>query len=149
MEITISFDTSKLDRLLSDFPYALADAQKNALKSIGDEVASQATRAFKDPVYRPSPWAPRKMGGDWPLLVKHPNGGLKASIIPRGVGNDTVVVGTDKKYASFHQFGTKKMPARPFFPIDAHGDLTPRMMRKIQKLASEALEDELRKIGFR
>ena len=102
MKIAVEVDTSKNDKLLADFPTALARAQRKSLMDIGSEVASQADRAFKHPHYRPSPWAPRKSGGDWPLLVKHPNGGLRASIESKLVGDDTVVVGTDKKYAGYH-----------------------------------------------
>ena len=149
MNIEVKVDTAKLERMLADFPEALARAQKSALKAIGAEVKSQAELAFKHPHYRPSPWAPRKSGGDWPLLVKHPNGGLRASIESKLVGDDTVVVGTDKKYAGYHQFGTKHMPARPFMPVDKSGNLLPRVMRKIKKIVEESLAEELRKIGFK
>lgn len=115
---------------------------------IGSEVASQADRAFKHPHYRPSPWAPRKSGGTWPLLVKHPDVGLRASIESKLVGDDTVVVGTDKEYAGYHQFGTKNMPARPFMPVDKNGNLLPRVQRKIVKYVEAAFTAELRKIGF-
>lgn len=145
MKIEVNVDTSKFDRMMSDFPAALARAKKSALEAIGAEVKSQAERAFKHPHYRPSPWAPRKSGGTWPLLVKHPNGGLRASIESKLDGDDTVVVGTDKEYAGYHQFGTKHMPARPFMPIDANGNLLPRVQRKINKIVEEALAEELEK----
>ena len=148
MNIEISVDTSKFDRILSDLPAAMARAQKNALHAIGAEVESRTTRAFKNTSIRPLPWAPRKSGGDWPLLVKHPNGGLRASIQHKLVGDDTVVIGTDKEYAGYLQFGTRRMPARPFFPLDASGHLTPVMERKVRKLAEDALKDELRRIGI-
>lgn len=148
MNIEVKVDTSKFDKLLADFPTALARAQRKSLMDIGSEVASQTDRAFKHPHYRPSPWAPRKSGGDWPLLVKHPNGGLRASIESKLVGDDTVVVGTNKKYAGYHQFGTKHMPARPFFPVDRIGNLLPRVQRKIIKYVKDAFTAELRKIGI-
>lgn len=148
MKVEISVDTSKFDRILSDLPDAMARARRKALMDIGDEVRTQADLAFKYAHRRPSPWAPRKSGGTWPLLVKHPYGGLRATINRKLVGDDTVVVGSDKEYAGYHQFGTKHMPARPFMPLDREGNLLPRVQRKIVKYVEEALSDELRGIGF-
>jgi len=163
MDITVSVDTAKVDRMLSDFPYALAKAKRSALAAIGAEVASSATRAFRSEALRPSPWAPRKPTyvvkvnkrtkkktrklDDHPLLIK--SGALRQSIGWELSGNDAVVVGTDKRYAAFHQRGTKHMPARPFMPIDARGKLTPRIERKVKTLFNKALQEGLRKIGFR
>ena len=149
MNIEIKVDTSKFDKLLADVPAALARAQRNALVVIGNTVKNRTTEAFKDPTLRPSPWAPRKSGGKWPLLIKHPHTGLWQSFRSKLQGNDTVVIGTDKKYAGYHQTGTKHMPARPVFPIDKQGNLTPRCLRKIKQKVNEALENELRKIGFK
>jgi len=142
IEVTVSVDTAKAERLLADFPQALAEAQRNALKAIGAEVASSATRAFRSEPLRPSPWAPRKKLGDGhPLLIK--SGALRQSIGWKLEGSDTVVVGTDKKYAAYHQHGTKHMPARPMFPVDKDGRLTPRMLGKVRKLAEAALNKAL------
>ena len=148
MKVEINVDTSKFDRVLSDLPGAMARARRKALMDIGDEVRTQADLAFKHANRRPSPWAPRKSGGTWPLLVKHPYGGLRATINRKLVGDDTVVVGTDKEYAGYHQFGTKHMPARPFMPLDREGNLLPRVQRKIIKYVKDALTDALRGIGF-
>ena len=149
MNIEVKVDTSKFDKLLADFPTALARAQKRALMDIGQAVASRATMAFRNEPMRPSPWAPRKKSkrdDGHPLLIK--SGSLRQSIGWKLEGDDTVVVGTDKKYAGYHQTGTKHMPARPFMPIDANGNLLPRVQRKIIKYVEDALSDELRGIGF-
>ena len=146
INVTVSVDTSRLDRLLHDMPAALARAQHKALAAIGAHVASEATRAFWDATLRPSPWAPRKdKKSTHPLLIK--SGSLRQSISWRVTAPDTVVVGSDKKYGPYHQFGTKNMPARPFFPIDKHGRLTPRMMRKINADIEKAFTSEMRKLG--
>lgn len=154
IKVEARFDTSKLDRMLHDFPAALARAQRKALSAIGAHVASEATQAFRDPKLRPAPWAPRKdtrhgdraSGRDsHPLLIK--SGALRQSISWRVTAPDTVVVGSDKKYGPYHQFGTKNMPARPFFPIDKSGRLTPRMMRKINADVEKAFTSEMRKLG--
>lgn len=150
MNFEVKVDTSKLERMLADFPAALARAQRQALMDIGGEVASQAQMAFRTPQLRPAPWAPRKPSkrdDSHPLLIK--SGGLRQSIKSKLRGEHTVVVGTDKEYAGYHQFGTKHMPARPFMPIDANGNLLPRMQRKIIRFANDALAKELRRIGLK
>ena len=144
MNIEVKVDTSKFDKMMADFPRALARAQKRALMDIGQAVASRATMAFRNEPMRPSPWAPRKKSkrdDGHPLLIK--SGSLRQSIGWKLQGNDTVVVGTDKKYAGYHQTGTKHMPARPFMPLDRNGDLTPQMQQKIYKIVEKDLAEEL------
>ena len=154
MNISIKVDTSQLDKMLADFPATLAVAQQSALLSIGAEIKSQAERAFRHPQYRPSPWAPRKEAykkvkgkfkrtDTWPLLIK--SGKLRQSIAFKLEGSDAVVVGSDAKYAPFHQFGTKHMPARPFFPLDKSGDLTPRVKQKIIRISENTMAEEFRR----
>ena len=137
--ITITVDTSQLDKRLSDFPARMAAAQKRALEYIGQKVASRATQAFRSPSLRPSPWEPRKSGGNHPLLIK--SGALRQSISWKLEGTDTVVIGSDKKYAIYHQEGTKKMKARPFFPIDKYGQLT--ILETITKRVGEIYAEEV------
>lgn len=148
MNIVVSVDTSKFDKMLSDLPSAMMRARRQALKDIGAAVASRATLAFRTPQMRPSPWAPRKPSkrdDGHPLLVK--SGSLRQSISWKLNGMmNMVVVGTDKKYAPYHQTGTKNMPARPFLPVDANGNLVPAMQRKIEKIVIEDYADEARKV---
>ena len=145
INVTFSVDTSKFDRMMSNIPGALARAQRNALSSIGEHVASEATRAFREPSLRPSPWAPRKdKKAKHPLLIK--SGSLRQSMSWRITAPDTVQIGSDKKYAGYHQQGTKKMPARPFFPIDKSGRLTPRIMGKINADIEKAFAAELSRL---
>lgn len=102
MNIEVKVDTSKFDKMMSDFPTALARAQKRALMDIGQAVASRATMAFRNEPMRPSPWAPRKKSkrdDGHPLLIK--SGSLRQSIGWKLQGNDTVVVGMDKKCAGY------------------------------------------------
>jgi len=138
--ITITVDTSQLDKRLSDFPARMAAAQKRALEYIGQKVASRATQAFRTAGFRPSPWAPRKdKKATHPLLIK--SGALRQSISWKLEGTDTVVIGSDKKYAIYHQEGTKHMPARPFFPIDKYGQLT--ILGTITKRVGEIYAEEV------
>ena len=141
IEIEVKVDTSRFDRMMSDFPAALARAQRVALNQIGNTVKNHATDAFKDPSLRPEPWPPRKDRKKHPLLIR--SGSLWRSIRYRLEGADTVVVGTDRKYAPYHQHGTKNMPARPFFPVDRRGRLMPDVMEAITRKAQKAYDDEL------
>ena len=148
IEISIKVDTSKFDRMMSDFPAAMARARTRALKDIGQHVASDATQAFRTASLRPSPWAPRKPSkrdDGHPLLIR--SGNMRQSIRWELRGADTVAIGTPTKYAPFHQHGTKNMPARPFFPIDRHGQLVPAMASKVARTVERIYTEELGKLG--
>ena len=164
MDIVIKVDTSKFDKKMSDLPSAMMRARRKALEDIGAEVKSEAVQAFRHPNLRPSPWAPRKPTyivkvnkktgkktkklDDHPLLIK--TGALRQSIDAKEQWpRNMVVVGSDREYASYHQTGTKNMPARPFFPVDREGKLTPHAKRKIDAIVEKAFDDELRKLGFK
>lgn len=144
--IEIHIDTSSLERIAEDLPNRLEAAKTRALKAIGQEVVTRATLAFRTASFRPSPWAPRKPSkkdDGHPLLIR--TGDLRQSISWKLDGVDAVVVGSSKKYAMYHQHGTKHMPARPFFPVDAYGRLVPAMERKLGKKVVEIYRDELGK----
>ncbi len=146
INVTVSVDTSGFYRMMSDMPGALARAKRKALEDIGARVASEATRAFRESKLRPSPWAPRKdKTSKHPLLIK--SGLLWRSFRSRVTGPDTVTVGSDREYAKYHQLGTKKMPARPFYPVDRFGRLTPRIARKINADVEMAFAAEMKKLG--
>lgn len=147
ISVTINLDTSRFDRMMSDFPARIAAARVRALKAIGQAVASRATLAFRTSSMRPSPWAPRKASkrdDGHPLLIR--SGALRQSIRWRMDGDSAVVVGSDRKYAPYHQLGTKRMPARPFFPFDRSGRPVPEMDRKIKGILDRVCRDELGKL---
>ena len=140
--ITITVDTSRFDRMMADFPAAMERARRVALNQIGNTVRNRTTAAFRSPSLRPSPWAPRKdKKSTHPLLLKSTT--MWRSIEYRVTGPDTVVIGSSTKYAPYHQHGTKNMPARPFFPIDNYGQLTPDVMRKIKADVEAAYKEEI------
>ena len=144
ISVEVHVDTSRFDRMLSDMPAAMARAREQALLDIGAEVVSRANRAFKTESLRPSPWAPRKH--NYPHQILQKSGAMKKGIGAKLRGTDTVVVGTPAEYAGYHQFGTKRMPARPFFPIDKNGQLVPGMERKIQRVIEKDFMEELGKL---
>ena len=146
IEVEVKVDTSKFDRAMADFPVRIAQAQSRALWYIGQAVASRAQQAFRTATFRPAKWEPRKRKGDGhPLLIR--SGNLRQSITWRFNGDDAVVVGSPAKYARYHQFGTKRMPARPFFPFDEQGRLTAGMKTKIDRNVDRIFREELVKPG--
>lgn len=146
IEVVVNVDTSKFDRAMADFPVRIAQAQSRALWYIGQAVSSRAQQAFRTSAFRPAPWAPRKdKKAKHPLLIR--SGNLRQSITWRWNGDDAVVVGSPAKYARYHQFGTKRMPARPFFPFDEQGRLTAGMKSKIDKNVARIFKEEMGKLG--
>lgn len=149
--ISVTVDVSRLTRAkrdLAGFPEAMARAKKRALEDVGQAFASRAKLAFRTEALRPARWAPRKPSKNddgHPLLIR--SGALRQSIGWRLEGADAVAIGTDKKYAAHHQHGTKKMPARPFFPIDGNGRLVPEMERKVVRAVERAVGEALGRPG--
>ena len=144
--ITISVDTSKFDRIMADFPAAMARARRNALYDVGKSIARIARDSFtRDKSLRPSPWAPRKdPKSKHALLLRSTD--MWNQIGSRVMSYDTVAVGTKAKYAKYHQYGTKYMPARPFFPIDRDGNLTPVAQRTVLRKIDNAYKAELERL---
>lgn len=147
MKVDITVDASAFERRMADLPACLARARKRALQDIGEAVASRATLAFRTTGLRPSPWAPRRPSrrdDGHPLLIR--SGTLLRSIGWRLEGDAAVAVGSSHAYALYHQFGTRHMPARPFFPLDRHGNLLPETMRKVMGKVKKAFREELEKL---
>lgn len=122
MSIQLSINTHKME---ADLRHLLGKVQGPGraliLKAGGHAVASISTRAFRDESLRPAPWLPvkpatqkRKKKGRTSTLIDEVK--LFRSIRANNPAGETVEIVSDRFYASFHQFGTKKMPARPFVP---------------------------------
>ncbi|MDZ4815172.1 MAG: phage virion morphogenesis protein [Verrucomicrobiota bacterium] len=107
------------------------------LEAMGLQLVSITKRAFNSAELRPSPWAPVKKKTGAPLKR---SGALWQSIRIVDVNEKTVTVGTDRPYAAYHQFGTKHIPARPFFPFDASGKITPRALDLLRKVAAKRIQ---------
>ena len=93
---------------------------ERALRAMANQVVSIAKRSFNDSSLRPAPWAPRKgkpRKGQGTALLKHY--GLLSRLAPgiMSVSATDAIVGTSVPYAIFHQVGTSRIPARPFFPF--------------------------------
>jgi phage gpG-like protein len=79
-------------------------------------------RSFTNTGLRSATWKRRKKNYGHPILLK--SGALRKSIAVQQVTDDYCYVGSDRKYAAVHQFGSRKrrgrgsgIPARPFFPV--------------------------------
>ena len=108
---TVSPDLRKLIRQI--------DGSRKAamLKAISDVLAeSCAKRAFDSAPARPAPWVPKKDGS--PATLRRDN---LLSRSPRTVSATPkkAILGSDRKYAATHQFGSTKkgIPARPYMPF--------------------------------
>lgn len=136
---------------------------KAVLEAMGNNLVSLTKRAFNDESLRPATWEPVKKKGGAPLKK---SGALWQSIRITGLSNNMVTVGTDRPYAVYHQFGTKPFKilpaskkalfwpgaahpvkgvnhpgllARPFFPFNESGEMTPAAKQKIEAAAKVAL----------
>jgi len=113
-----------------------------AFEVIAQHLRNGVIRNFRHEGWWPSRWqksaAATKRGG----RTLTDNGILKDSIHP--TSTDTyAMVGTDLVYAAIHQFGGRcgrnhatLLPARPFLPVDAEGNLEPGILRRAQRTAA-------------
>lgn len=115
------------------------------LRTVGEAVAQLAARSFTDASVRAAAWAPlapatiaAKLRAGTMTQILRRSGLLWLSWRVTSVSNDTVGVGTDRPYAAFHQFGTRRIPARPMFPLTTVGgmpQLTPLAVRDMLSAA--------------
>jgi phage gpG-like protein len=103
---------------------AKARHMKPVAEAMGLAVVGLTIRSFNDPSVRASPWAAlhpftfaQKLaeGTSTAILKRHVL--LARSWRVTEVSNDGVKVGSDRFYAYFHQFGTKRVAARPMLPM--------------------------------
>jgi len=125
--IVVDVDTKPVSDMLKKFRHRMGTL-KPAMKIIGQIMRTSIVENFQKGG-RPDAWEPLSdetlltKKGDKILINQGFAGGLMGSIHPE-IGDDYVMVGTDKKYAAIHQFGGKAgrggkvtIPARPFLLI--------------------------------
>lgn len=96
--------------------------------SAAEHLRVMADRSFANSGSDFGPWAPRKDSKTHRLLQKTTL--LRRSLRATAEASGAAVV-SDRKYAGFHQFGTRKMVARPFVPVSPDGRLSDRAERLI------------------
>jgi phage gpG-like protein len=141
------------------------------LEAVGLKVVSITQLAFVDVMLRAAPWPPLKSGAPATLIK---SGLLRESIRVINIGDTSVTVGSDRVYAAVQQLGSREfqpgaavdikskrvliarsgqtavyarrqnIPPRPFFPIDAAGNMTETAMDLVQKVIEDALDQTLK-----
>lgn len=136
------------DTMTADILTRLAAARDTqlAMRAMGTVIVSMAQRAFNEAGLRPSSWAPlaastlkqrRQQGrGSAPLMR---SGLLSRSPRVGQVSSSSVTVVSDRPYAAYQQLGTKRAPARPFFPFYSDGRPTPKAQALLLSAADRAL----------
>jgi len=106
-------------KLAAIFAGAAADLkhQHNTMEKVGKLIEETAKAAIGDP-HNGMQWPPlkpetvaRKPAGNTPLLE---TGELRDSIEHRVISHNHVAIGTNDPKAIFHEFGTSRIPPRPF-----------------------------------
>ena len=94
---------------------------------------------------RPTDWPP--LSWSYALKVGRSIATLEVSGALKGAvkaGHDgdagfCSVSNADVPYAMGHQFGSNRLPARPYFPVDADGEVMPYTQSQVQEAAERAL----------
>jgi phage gpG-like protein len=160
---------NKLGTSLRELASHFAD-KTPILEAMGLQLVSITKRNFSEDSMRPTAWAPHKYNyGGHSLLRK--SGALWQSIRITSLSGAHVTVGTDRVYAAMQQFGGKitpksgpflvfkignktvrakevNIPARPFFPFSADGQMTQVAQDKIQKIGMAKMQSMMRAMGF-
>jgi phage gpG-like protein len=164
MQITLSIT----DRISGSLAKTLSAAQsRDMAEAVGLQVVAMGQRAFNDPGLRPSAWAPLKSGGAATLKISgalwHSLRIVSVSSNSVTVGSDRPyasihqlggrtkphkIVPTNKRalfwpnaahpVRSVNHPGSN-IPARPFFPITATGELTPAASSSIASILAAKL----------
>lgn len=147
MDIEIKFDPGQTPYDLQAIARLLANPTQ-PLREIGEHLINRIDDTFRkqeDPYG--SKWAPlsaatikakRKRGGIQKILQD--TGRMRATANYRVTGSKLVVGLSDRK-AAFHQYGTRRMPARPILPDRG---LPPEDIEEVQEVFTSWLGRALR-----
>lgn len=121
--ITITADTSALDRLQDQLRKLSAWQSSNLLDNVGAIVESQTRRRISDEKTAPdgtswAPWSERyakTRNANQSLLVSQ--GYMLDTLLHQSVGRSDVEIGSNKVYAPTHQAGSSRIPERPFLGL--------------------------------
>lgn len=123
-----------------------AEGRRKVMQVIGMAMRNWAMEAFTDPTMRPAVW-PAKADGSASTLQGKLKGTLRGSLRVEATESEAVI-GSDRVYARIHQTGgvikasaggalrfqiggkwvmvkQVTMPARPYLPVNASGDVMP------------------------
>lgn len=138
---------------------ALTKDPTPVLRALGTELVSLTKRAFRDSSLRQTAWPAKRDGSAATLIGK---GVLLSSIRITALSSAGVTIGSDRVYAAIHQLGgvikpvkasslvftiggktifAKKVtiPARPYFPFTAGGELAPLALEPLRRVGEAAV----------
>ena len=151
---TITLDDAQVQAGLARLMRHVTDLTP-IMEDIGAALGNLTEDAFQAegpgwPQLKPS--TVKKRGNAHPILQVD---GLLAASITHGGDRNSAWVGASKKYAAVQQFGQKKgasgttrrgapipfgdVPARPYIPMTASGDLTPAAHDEVMDILTRAL----------
>ena len=158
MKITVT-GGDEIGKALSKL--ASTELRQKVTRLVTEELKSMSELAFRSARFRPTEWAEwapatkaqrlrRKKKPGTRILVD--TGTLMRSLGVESGEDDGMALGTTTTYGVYHQYGTKKMPARPFVPVtgDFGGEATPtavaekRMLRTLETAMKIEMEDFMR-----
>ena len=142
---------------------AAARSPEPVWRAAATQIVSITKRSFREPSMRIAPWAGKRSGEASNLIAK---GTLLSSIRVASVTKDGATVASDRKYAAIHQVGgiirpknkpalvfqsggktwrvkSVKIPARPFFPFTANGELAAKHVPRVQAIIDTAMRIRL------
>lgn len=144
MKVTVKIARDSMTPAMQRYARKLKGRRKaELLEAIALVLAeSCAKAAFDRPAARPSSWAPKVDGT--PATLRKDN---LLSRSPRvvDVTPKRAILGSDRKYAAVHQFGSRKknIPPRPYFPFGPDGKPTALGIKR----AAEAIRVVMRREG--
>ena len=135
VKITRNDISPKLSKMAST-----AKNPEKILRTMGTTFLSITMGNFNDAgaSYRPSAWKNKKDG----TPSKLQKSGTLARSFHLSVTRAAATVSNPTIYAATHQFGRDAIPARPFFPVDESGHLTPKAENLIARAGERALKRE-------
>lgn len=146
--LKVKVQTPDIRKLLTSF------GMRRVLRAIGMRFRDITQANFGVAgAHRPTQWPPyardypkwgKRKGGPATLIQ---TGKLRGSFVVDSNHNDYVEISAEGiPYADAHQFGSKRVPARPYFPILSKGfnaTLTPFAQRELEQAAEQELSQML------
>lgn len=158
--ITVQLDHQRLQQALRKVEWAVGDLAP-LMRGVAAELASITEENFEIQGQGSNDWpalsevtaSRREKTGNWPgQMLQVSAAGLAASITTQA-SDSSALVGSNKPYAAMMHFGGDKsdfphlwgdIPARPYLPMDAEGNLQPEAEETILDLALAHLEKAAR-----
>jgi phage virion morphogenesis protein len=129
------------------------------LANIAQLLESETERQFRAEAGPAGPWpdlaestkAQRARQGKWPGLMLQLTASGLAPSVQSGYDSDSAWIGSNKPYAAIHQFGGQAgrgknvtIPARPYLPITADGELPTDVADDILDILQRHLDSALK-----